>query len=75
MCDQLAVEDTRICVIHKCNQGLGLARNTTIEHATGEYIVFVDSDDWIEPKEIEEYVKYYRRLSCSDGYFWTRPRG
>ncbi len=46
MCDEFAKEDSRITVIHKPqNQGLGEARNTGMEHATGEYVMFVDSDD------------------------------
>ena len=34
------------------NQGLGMARNTGLEHATGEFVCFVDSDDWIEPNAL-----------------------
>ena len=47
ICDEYAAHDKRIVVIHKENQGLGLARNTGIENATGEYIGFVDSDDYV----------------------------
>lgn len=42
---------------HTFNRGLAAARNTAIEHATGEFIVHVDSDDWIEPNAIELLVK------------------
>lgn len=49
LCDELASADSRIKVIHKQNGGLGFARNSGIEAATGEYIGFVDSDDYIEP--------------------------
>lgn len=49
MCDQMALEDPRISVIHKRNGGLSDARNSGIEQATGEYIAFVDSDDWYDP--------------------------
>lgn len=48
MCDDYAKKDHRIKVIHKKNQGLGLARNSGLEIATGEYVTFLDSDDWIE---------------------------
>lgn len=48
ICDELAKEDTRIRVIHKENGGLSDARNTGIEAARGNYIGFVDSDDFIE---------------------------
>lgn len=53
MCDDWAARDSRIRVVHKKNAGLGFARNTGIEHATGEYICFFDSDDYIEPNTIE----------------------
>ena len=53
MCDEWAKMDSRIKVIHKKNQGLGYARNTGIDNATGEYIYFVDSDDYIALDTIE----------------------
>ena len=56
MCDDWAARDPRIRVVHKKNAGLGFARNTGIEHATGEYICFFDSDDYIEPNTIEVCV-------------------
>lgn len=46
-CDDWAEKDTRIKVIHKTNGGLSDARNAGIDVATGDYITFVDSDDWI----------------------------
>ena len=49
MCDELAGMDGRIKVIHKANGGLSDARNVGIEAAAGEYIMFVDSDDYIYP--------------------------
>lgn len=54
MCDSWAAKDNRIKVIHKCNQGRGYARNSGIDSATGEYICFVDSDDFIESVTIED---------------------
>lgn len=53
LCDALAKTDPRIRVVHKKNGGLGFARNTGMEAATGEYIGFVDSDDHIEPTMYE----------------------
>lgn len=46
LCDELATRDGRIRVIHQENKGISGARNTGIDHATGEYIIFVDSDDY-----------------------------
>lgn len=54
MCDEWAKKDSRIKVIHKENQGLGMARNTGIDNASGEYICFFDSDDFIAPETVEE---------------------
>ena len=47
--DEYARKDSRIKVVHQKNSGLGPARNTGIANATGEYVGFVDSDDWIAP--------------------------
>ncbi|OOX97172.1 sugar transferase, partial [Campylobacter coli] len=58
ICDEYASKDKRIQVIHKTNAGLGAAYNTGLEMASGEYIGFVESDDWIEPNMYEElYTK------------------
>ena len=53
ICDDWTRKDSRIKVVHKQNGGLGFARNTGIENATGDYICFFDSDDYIEPTTIE----------------------
>lgn len=53
ICDELAAQDSRIRVIHKENGGLSSARNAGLEIARGEYIGFVDSDDWLEPETYE----------------------
>ena len=54
MCEDWAKKDSRIKVIHKENAGLGMARNTGIEHATGKYICFVDSDDYLDTQLLEK---------------------
>ncbi len=50
LCDRLAKEDRRIRVFHKENGGSSSARNLGIERARGEWLGFVDSDDWIDPE-------------------------
>lgn len=57
MCDEYANQDSRIKVIHKKNGGLGFARNSGIEIASGEYIAFIDSDDWIDINMYETLYK------------------
>lgn len=54
ICEEWAQKDGRIKVIHKKNAGLGMARNTGIENAEGEYICFFDSDDYIDSETIEK---------------------
>lgn len=58
--DDFAQLDKRIKVVHRENGGLGPARNTGIDAATGEYVGFVDSDDWIES---DMYESLYRAAS------------
>lgn len=48
LCDEFAKKDGRIKVLHKENEGLGLARNSGMSFAVGEYIAFVDSDDYVK---------------------------
>lgn len=48
LCDEFAKKDGRIKVLHKENEGLGLARNSGMSLAAGEYIAFVDSDDYVK---------------------------
>lgn len=54
ICDQWAQKDSRIKVIHQSNQGVSKARNRGISEAQGEYITFIDSDDWIAPNYLNE---------------------
>lgn len=72
ICDTLARKDSRIQVIHKENGGLSSARNMGIEAATGEYITFVDSDDWIEADGYEHLMDLMHRnqvnLVCGGNY-------
>lgn len=57
ICDEYAVRDSRVKVIHKPNGGLSDARNAGLAVATGAYIGFVDSDDWIAPDMFEYLLR------------------
>lgn len=57
ICDEYARRDNRVKVIHKTNGGVSLARNTGIEFSSGEYIAFVDADDWIESNMYSEMLE------------------
>ncbi len=61
LCDVLSGRCDRISVLHKENGGLASARNAGMEKAQGEYIWFVDSDDWIEPGSLEILYDYAAR--------------
>lgn len=56
ICKKWAEKDNRIKVIHKTNEGAGLARNAGLDAATGDYVLFVDSDDYILPETVQKCV-------------------
>lgn len=69
--DELAITDLRIKVLHQDNSGLGPARNTGIDVATGDYVGFVDSDDWVEPEMFESLLAEAKRRDadvCAGGF-------
>ena len=57
ICDEYAEKDSRIKVFHTENRGLSCARNLGLAEAKGEWIGFVDSDDWIEPDMYEVLIR------------------
>lgn len=61
LCDAWAEKDSRIRVIHQKNGGLSAARNSGIEVATGEYLAFIDSDDYIEPDMLRQLISGTRK--------------
>lgn len=57
ICDEYARADSRITVIHTENEGVYCARNKALDVATGDYLMFVDSDDWVEPDFCETALR------------------
>jgi glycosyltransferase involved in cell wall biosynthesis len=64
ICDEYAAKDTRVRVIHKENGGLSDARNAGLDIARGEYITFVDSDDYIAPNMLELLLNKLERYGA-----------
>lgn len=58
LCDDYAEKDLRIRVFHKKNGGVSSARNLGLDNAQGEWICFIDSDDWVEVDFLKELVQY-----------------
>ena len=78
ICDALAAEDTRIRVLHKKNEGQGITRNKGIEIASGEFIAFLDSDDYWDSDGCRRILQCLQRTGadvCSFGYCKENERG
>lgn len=86
ICDEYAVRDNRIKVFHKKNGGVASARQLGLDNCCGEYVIHVDSDDWIEPTMLEElYVvakksnvdivicDYYVNANLKQNYVRQKP--
>ena len=65
ICDSYGELDCRVRVVHQNNQGQSVARNTGLEYALGDYVIFIDSDDWVitddfleklSLKELENFI-------------------
>lgn len=74
VCDEYAKMDGRITVIHKENAGVGAARNDGIDRATGEWLMFVDPDDWLELDCCENAIKAAQKSDCDVIYFQSDKR-
>ena len=57
ICNSWVLKDSRFKFINQVNQGVSVARNTGLGHATGEWITFVDADDWVEPNYLSAMIK------------------
>ena len=65
ICKQYMKKDSRIEIIHKENGGVVSARKAGVTLANGDFIGWVDGDDWIEPTYFEELVKMQVRIICT----------
>lgn len=68
ICDEYAESDERIRVYHKTNGGVSSARNVGLDNATGEWVTFVDSDDWVEATYLQEI---YNNCCDTDVLFFS----
>lgn len=79
ICDLLAKEDKRIVVIHQNNGGLSRARNAGMQIMTGDFVVFVDSDDVLEEKFVENLLrlsyKYRAEIVVCQNSIFTKKKG
>lgn len=73
MCDEYAQHDSRVIVVHKENGGLSDARNAGINIANGDYVIFIDSDDyWIDDNALRKLVNVVDSIPSSDVVFFGR---
>lgn len=78
ICDEYALKDDRVRVIHKLNGGQSTARNTALDAAHGDYIGFIDGDDWIEPSMYEVLLCEMLKESADIvqcGWYKVSPEG
>lgn len=73
ICDELKQRDSRIIVLHKSNGGVSQARNSGLAIAKGEYILFLDSDDWMDAEACENAITAAQR-NKSDVVIWAYIR-
>lgn len=70
ICDEYAVKDARIKVFHQVNKGVSTARNIGIDNAKGEYITFIDSDDYITSTYLSDLAKFDSDIIASGFDLW-----
>lgn len=64
VCEKYAAKDARIQIISQSNEGIIAAKKTGLKHCHGSYVMFVDSDDWIEPELLEKMVQAMQMSGC-----------
>ena len=77
ICDEYDGRDSRIRVVHQQNLGLPSARKVGIENAKGNYVLFVDADDWVDPDHLESFVTLAEREKADvvlGGIVYEYPR-
>lgn len=78
LCDELSLQDSRIVVIHQTNGGVSSARNCGIDTARGQYITFIDGDDWVEKNYIEVLYNSIKKGDAdisAVGFIYQYPNG
>ena len=65
--DEYEKKDDRITVIHQKNKGVSAARNRGLELASGDYVVFVDGDDWVDSDYVSYFVELLQNHECEIG--------
>lgn len=73
ICDEYVEKDSRVKVFHKENGGVSSARNVGIEASNGEWICFVDSDDYVKTEWLENYAQYTDSDLQIQGYVLVSP--
>lgn len=63
--DDYALRDSRVKVSHQSNAGVSAARNCGLDLAKGEFVCFIDSDDWVEPNMLEEMISYCDQVGAN----------
>lgn len=75
ICEEYAAKDDRVRVIHKANGGQASARNVGLEQMTGEYLTFVDSDDWLRPELYQNAMGMYPFSISVFGCIFVNEKG